>query len=444
MTIGAGDFVWGVSTSAYQIEGAAFAEGKGPSIWDAWCRQRGRIAHDDTGEVACDHYHRWAEDVALLRGLGVGAYRFSVSWPRVLPRGRGAANEAGLDFYDRLIDRLLETGIEPWLCLYHWDLPVGLEELGGWTNRDTAFRFGDYAALIARRYGDRVKRFATFNEPGVFTIFGYALGWHPPGTCDRGACLGAVHHVNLAHGNAVETLRGLVGGAAIGCIHNVQPVRPAGTAAADTGAARMLDALWNRAFPDPQILGRYPAELADLVEPYMEAGDLARIARKVDWFGLNHYSPIYARADGGGVFGFAWADPPPSVAKTPIGWEIDPEAFGQILRAVSSRYRLPVYITENGAGAVEEPGPDGRLDDRHRIRLLDAYIGAMREAIAGGADIRGYFVWSLLDNFEWGSGRGFRFGLIYVDYMTLRRVRKASADWFEALIRRGEAAADNG
>jgi len=427
-------FLWGASTSSYQIEGGATADGKGLSIWDGWCRQRGRVAHDDIGDVACDHYYRYVEDIALMRGIGIKAYRFSVSWPRVLPRGRGAPNEKGLDFYDRLIDGLLEAEIEPWLCLYHWDLPQALQDLGGWTNRDIAAWFGDYAALVAQRYGDRVKRFATFNEPGVFTLFGYALGWHPPGLPDRSACIRAVHHVNLAHGTAVDVLRGLVTDAKIGCVHNVQPVRPASPEKADAAGASMLDALWNRAFPDPQIRGHYPPELADLVEPHMQAGDLARICRKADWFGLNHYSPIYARGDAEGAFGFAWADPPAEAERTRIGWEIDPQAFGQVLRDLHSRYRLPIYVTENGAGADEELDSEGKLDDQHRIRFIGAYIGAMREAIADGADVRGYFVWSLLDNFEWGSGYAFRFGLIHVDYKTLRRTRKASADWFAGLI----------
>ena len=255
-------FVWGVSTSSYQIEGAESEDGRGPSNWDAFTRQPGRIANGDTGAEACDHYHRYAEDVALMKKIGVGAYRFSVAWSRVLPEGKGDANEKGLAFYDRLIDALLAAGVEPWLCLHHWDLPQALADEGGWLNRDIAGWFADYAGLIANRYGDRVRRFATFNEPAVFTLFGYGLNWHPPGMVDPRALHRAIHHVNLAHGASVDAVRVQAPRALIGCIHNVQPSRPvssngAGIGEADIEAARLLGAYWNEAFPEPQVLGRY-------------------------------------------------------------------------------------------------------------------------------------------------------------------------------------------
>ena len=429
------DFVWGVSTSSYQIEGASQADGRGPSIWDAYCKVPGHIANGDTGDTACDHYHRYREDITLMHRLGIQAYRFSVAWPRVLPHGEGPPNEAGLAFYDRLIDGLLTAGIQPWLCLYHWDLPQALQDRGGWLNRDLAGWFSDYAALVARRYGDRVKRFATFNEPGVFTLFGYGFAWHPPGQTDAAALRRAIHHVNLAHGAGVDAIRTAVPSAAIGAIHNVQPSRPVGASPEDAAAARLLDAYWNRAFPEPQLLGRYPAELAASMESVTQPGDLDRIRRPVDWFGLNHYSPVYARADAKAPLEFAWADAPPGVRRSPIGWQEDPDAFRDTLVDVHRRYRLPIYVTENGAGAIEKPNEAGEVIDRERVAFLRSYGAALREAVAAGADVRGYFVWSLLDNFEWGAGYDNRFGLVYVDFATQRRVPKASAHWYARMIR---------
>jgi beta-glucosidase len=428
------DFVWGVSTSSYQIEGAVAADGRGPSIWDGFCRQPARIANGDTGDVACDHYHRYGEDIALMRRLGIQAYRFSVAWPRLLPQGSGPPNEAGLAFYDRLIDGLLEAGIEPWLCLYHWDLPQALQDRGGWEARDIAGWFGDYAALVARRYGDRVRRFATFNEPSVFTLFGYGFAWHPPGLTDRAALHRAIHHVNLAHGTAVDAIRMATPAALIAAIHNVQPSRPATATPGDAVAARLLDAYWNRAFPEPQLLGHYPAELAPLMESIVRPGDLDRIRRPVDWFGLNHYSPIYARADAQAPLGFAWADAPANARRSPIGWQLDPAAFRDTLLDIHRRYQMPIHVTENGAGANESPNEAGEIPDRERIEYLRLYGEALREAVAAGADVRGYFVWSLLDNFEWDAGYANRFGLVYVDFTTQRRIPKASAHWYARMI----------
>lgn len=428
-------FLWGVSTSAYQVEGATRADGRGASIWDGFCREPGRIANGDTGDEACDHYHRYREDIGAMRQIGVGAYRFSVAWPRVLPTGRGPANEAGLAFYDRLVDGLLEAGIEPWLCLYHWDLPQALQELGGWANRDVVGWFSDYALLVAGRLGDRVKRFATFNEPAVFTLFGYSFGWHPPATNDPASLYAAVHHVNLAHGAAVDILRGEVAAASIGAIHNMQPSRPLRQVPADRKAAAILDDIWNRAFPDPQILGDYPASLRGGIDPHRREGDMERIRRPVDWLGINHYSPIYAKAEGASPLGFAWADAPADVARSPIGWQVDPAAFRDVLLDAHDRYRLPLYVTENGAGAVERPDASGQIHDLERIDYLARYLEALGEAVALGADVRGYFVWSLLDNFEWGAGYQNRFGLVYVDYPTQRRTLKASARWYAATIK---------
>jgi beta-glucosidase len=429
------NFIWGASTSSYQIEGAAQADGRGPSIWDAYCKVPGYIANGDTGDIACDHYHRYAEDIAIMRQLGLQAYRFSVAWPRVLPQGTGATNAAGLDFYDRLIDGLLAAGIEPWLCLYHWDLPQALQDRGGWLTRDIAGWFADYATLIGRRYGDRVKHFATFNEPSVFSLFGFGFAWHPPRLTDRAALHQAIHHINLAHGAGVDALRSAAPAAAIGAIHNTQPSRPIGASAEDAAAARLLDAYWNRAFPEPQLLGHYPAELAEAMATVIKPGDLERIKRPVDWFGVNHYSPIFARADATAPLGFAWADAPANVPHSPIGWQEDPAAFRDVLLDVHRRYGLPIYVTENGAGANEKPTEKGEVNDPERIAFLRAYIAALQAAVASGADVRGYFVWSLLDNFEWGAGYANRFGLVYVDYATQQRIPKASARWYAEMIR---------
>jgi beta-glucosidase len=432
------DFVWGVSTSSYQIEGATNQGGRGPSIWDSYCRQVGRIANGDTGDIACDHYHRYQEDVGLMRELGVKAYRFSVAWPRVLPKGRGAANEAGLTFYDRVVDALFAAGIEPWLCLYHWDLPQALDDLGGWTNRDCALWFADYAALIARRYGDRVKRFATFNEPSVFTLFGFCLGGQAPGIADHALLLRAIHHVNLAHGAAIDVLRANVPEASLGIIHNRQPCRPASELPQDLAAAQKFNAYWNGAFPDPQLLAHYPQWLAEAIAPYQQPGDLAHICRPLDWFGLNHYSPLYLKADDGNPIGVGFGDMPPGVPRTSMGWPVQPDEFRETLLEVHRRYRVPIYVLENGTASPDAIDEKGEVADQPRIDFLQAYTGAMFEAIEAGADVRGYFVWSLLDNFEWGSGYGPRFGITYVDYPTQRRIKKASFHWYARLIKGSE------
>jgi beta-glucosidase len=433
------NFIWGASTSSYQIEGAANEDGRGPSIWDTRCKIPGKIANGDTGDIACDHYHRYAEDVGLMKNMGLDAYRFSVAWPRVLPQGRGTPNEAGLAFYDRLIDAQLKAGIEPWLCLYHWDLPQALEDLGGWTNRDSAQWFADYAALVAKRYGDRVKRFATFNEFSVFTLFGYAFDWAAPGLKDRAAHLKAIHHVNLAHGAGVDVLRSLVPNVSIGAIHNRQRVLPEKDTPKDMAAAALLDEFWNLAFPEPQILGSYPASIERAIQPYVQAGDMERIRRPIDWFGLNHYGPIFAKDDPDGVWGFAWGDAPADAPKTEIGWPIFPEAFRDELIGLTRRYHLPIYVTENGFGGNDCPDTMCEIQDDKRILYLRLYTDAMQEALKAGADVRGYFIWSLLDNFEWGNGYGPRFGIVYVDYKTLQRTPKKSSQWYADLIKAAHA-----
>ena len=427
------DFLWGVSTSSFQIEGAAHIDGRADSIWDVYCREPGRVTNGDNGEFACDHYHRFREDVALMEDIGIDAYRFSISWPRLLPQGRGAANENGLAFYDRLIDALLAAGIEPWICLYHWDLPQALHELGGWQNRDITGWFADYAALVGRRFGDRVKRFATFNEPCVFTLFGYGFGWHAPGLADSDALHKAIHHVNLSHGTAIAALRSMVSKASLGAIHNRQPCYPAGTSPEDEAAALRFAGYWNDAFPYPQYCASYPSPLAEAIEPFQRPGDMALIAQPVDWFGLNHYSPHYIKADSN-IIGATFGSPPLSTPRTTIGWPIAPDAFRDTLLDIHHRFALPIYVLENGTASDDKLDTTGHIEDVGRVAYLQAYTGALQEAISAGADVRGYFVWSLLDNFEWNSGYSQRFGLVYVDFPTQRRIPKASAHWYAALI----------
>ncbi|MDA9440043.1 beta-glucosidase [Bradyrhizobium sp. CCBAU 51745] len=427
-------FIWGVSTSSFQIEGATREDGRGPSIWDIYC-QSGMIKNRDTGDVACDHYHRYREDVALMKILGVQAYRFSIAWPRILPQGRGAANEAGLSFYDSLIDELMAVGIEPWLCLYHWDLPQALEEHGGWQNREIVTWFADYAALVATRFGDRVKRFATLNEPSMFSLFSRSLGKRDRSSEDKLHRM--IHHVNLAHGAAVDVVRAKVADASIGCIHNRQPCRPSSSSEADAAAAARLDVYWNSAFPDPQCLGAYPAQMRSAIEPHLQPGDLSRICRPVDWFGLNHYSPVYVKANPDSMLGYDFGDKPVGTALTPIDWPIDPKAFEDTLQAAQDRYGLPIYVLENGYGNFDQPDATGAVTDTGRVEFLRDYIDAMNAATSRGVDVRGYFVWSLLDNFEWDSGYSIRFGLTYVDYASLRRTPKSSFDWYAGLIKAG-------
>jgi beta-glucosidase len=368
-----------------------------------------------------------------MKSLGVQAYRFSVSWPRVLPTGRGGANEPGLAFYDRLIDELLAAGIEPWLCLYHWDLPQALEDLGGWMNRESAVWFADYARLLATRFGNRVKRFATLNEPSIFSLFSRSLGERKRNSEDDFHRM--IHHVNLAHGAAVDVLRDNVSGASIGCIHSCQPCRPSSASEVDAEAAARLGIYWNNAFPDPQCRGEYPALLRPTIERHAQGDDLARIFRPLDWFGLNHYSPVYVKAHPTAMLGCDFGEKPAGTPLTPIEWPIDAEAFGETLRIVHQRYRLPIYVLENGYGGYDQPDPAGAVVDPGRIEFLRAYIGAMNSAASDGVDVRGYFVWSLLDNFEWDQGYSVRFGLTYVDYPSQRRIPKSSFGWYADLIK---------
>jgi beta-glucosidase len=425
-------FLWGTATAAYQIEGAPDADGKGPSIWDTFSHLPGKIEHGDNGDVACDHYHRYRDDVALMADLGLNAYRFSISWPRVQPSGSGAANAAGLDFYSRLVDALLERGITPFITLYHWDLPQALQDHGGWGNRETADRFGEYAALVGRHVGDRVKHWITFNEPWAFVVIGHLWGMHAPGATDLRLTYQSSHHVNLAHGDAVRALRAAVPGSVIGITQVSQPAYPASDSDADVEAARRFDSFVNRWYWEPALLGAYPAEVLERLggnAPRIEDGDAQRMSPKIDFFGHNSYSRAVVQDDPSSqLMGAAQirTDNP----ATEMGWEIYPDHLYDALTRITRDYGpIDIYITENGA-AFRDEVVNGAVNDPQRTDYLREHLAACHRAIQDGVKLRGYFCWSLLDNFEWAYGYGKRFGLIHVDYATQQRIVKASGRFF--------------
>jgi beta-glucosidase len=434
------DFVWGVATSSYQIEGAAREDGRGVSIWDTFARTPGAIDDGSNGDVACDHYHRWREDLDLMADLGVDAYRFSVAWPRILPAGRGPVEPRGLDFYERLVDGLLERGIAPYATLYHWDLPQALQDAGGWAARDAVEAFGVYVAAVAERLGDRVRAYATLNEPWCSAHLGYGLGEHAPGLSDLGTALQAAHHLLLAHGRALPILREHAPEAEHGIVLNLNPTHPASDDPADRDAAVRFDGYFNRWFLDPLLRGRYPEDAWAAVgsaAPTVEPGDMETIAAPLDWLGVNYYSRAVC-ADAGPEA--AWPRSRGVAVDAPVtamGWEIYPEGLHDILTRLPREYGdvPPLYVTENGA-AVDERVGGGQVDDAARIDYLAAHVDAVARAARDGVDVRGYFAWSLMDNFEWARGYEKRFGLVRVDYDTLERTPKASADWFRDLLRR--------
>jgi beta-glucosidase len=432
------DFLWGAATASYQIEGAWDAEGKGESIWDRFSHTPGKVVHGDTGDVACDHYHRWSEDVALMRDLGLGAYRFSISWPRLLPEGRGRTNPAGLAFYDRLVDALLSAGIEPFVTLYHWDLPQALQDQGGWPARPTSEAFVEYADLASRQLGDRVRFWTTLNEPFVSAYVGHMEGRHAPGHKDLDEMLAAAHHLLLGHGWAVPVLRRNSPGAQVGIVLNLNPLTPASPSAADRDAARLADGTLNRFYLDPLAGRGYPL---DVVQHYgrptefVQAGDLEAIAAPFDYLGLNYYSRRIVRSDAIPEAENGPRTVRPNPERTAMGWEVYPDGLYEILERLHTDYRFPaIYVTENGAAYRDRIGPDGGVDDPQRIVYVESHLAALRRAIDAGIPVRGYFVWSLLDNFEWSFGYSRRFGLVYVDYGTQARILKSSAHWYRRVI----------
>ena len=457
-------FVWGAATAAYQIEGAATADGRGPSIWDTFSHTPGTIVGGDTGDRGCDHYHRMASDVALMAELGLQAYRFSIAWPRIQPTGEGPVEHRGLDFYSRLVDTLLQYGIQPVATLYHWDLPQALADRGGWPARHTARAFGDYASIVADTLGDRVSSWTTLNEPWCSAYLGYASGVHAPGETDTAQALRAAHHLNLAHGLGVQALRAaLPAQAQIGVTLNLALVRPDSDSAEDLDAARSVDALSNRIFLEPMLAGRYPADLLADTErrtdwSFVQPTDLSDIHQPLDFLGVNYYAPTVVAAaddqtragltrrwvndpqstDGPSIYpGSDWAVAVPQPAPhTDMGWPVDASGLTELLVRVHRDYPdLPLLITENGAAYPDVLEPDGTVHDADRITYLADHLRAVRAAIDAGVDIRGYFVWSLMDNFEWAWGYSKRFGIVHVDYETFQRRPKDSAHWYAAVAR---------
>jgi beta-glucosidase len=446
-------FRWGVATSAYQIEGAAAEDGRTPSIWDTFCRVSGAVVNGENGDVACDHYHRMPADVALMRDLGVDTYRFSIAWPRVQPGGRGPANPAGLAFYDRLVDELLAQGIDPWVTLYHWDLPQELEDAGGWPERDTAYRFADYAMLVFDGLGDRVRTWTTLNEPWCSAMLGYVHGVHAPGRRNLADGMRATHHLLLGHGLATQRLRAAAPEAIeLGITLNMGGHSPATDSPADQDAARRADGLVTRIYLDPLAHSRYPADvIADLaargVELPVQDGDMQIISTPIDVLGVNYYSSrLHSGVDEQGRDRDDEGLPidrvvPTGRPVTAMGWEIVPEGFTQLLVRLSRDYPgLPMWITENGAAFDDQPDETGFVRDDDRVAYFAAHIGAVADARAQGADVRGYFAWSLMDNFEWAYGYDKRFGIVRVDYDTQARTPKQSARWYSDTIRRVRAA----
>ncbi|MEE2040990.1 GH1 family beta-glucosidase [Nocardiopsis sp. CT-R113] len=446
-------FLFGAATAAYQIEGAADEGGRGPSIWDTYCRTPGRVARGESGDVACDHYHRYPEDVALLQELGVDAYRFSIAWPRVLPTGKGEVNPEGLAFYDRLVDAVCEAGIEPVATLYHWDLPQALEDEGGWRVRSTAEHFAEYARVVADRLGDRVRRWITLNEPHCAAFVGHAVGRHAPGTREGTPALAAAHHLLLAHGLAARELRDSAARhgrpAEVGITLNPERLVPATDSAEDAAAVDRAETLHNRVWLDPLLRGHYPENEAATWGPmadgsYRSPEDAATIAQPLDFVGINYYRPVHVRhaplpdaATRTAVDIGVEQVPVEGVRHTTMGWPVVPESFTDLLLHLHRQYPElpPVHITENGSAEPDVPAADGRVHDEDRVAYLRDHLSALADAIAAGVDVRGYFVWSLLDNFEWAYGYDRRFGIVAVDYETLTRTPKDSYHWYREMVR---------
>jgi beta-glucosidase len=444
------DFLWGAATSAYQVEGSPLADGAGPSIWHRFSHTPANVALDATGDVACDHYRRYAEDVAIMAQLGLRSYRFSISWSRVMPDGRGAVNAKGIDFYSRLVDALLERGIQPNATLYHWDLPAALDDRGGWVNPDMAGWFGDYADLMFRRLGDRVSLWATLNEPWVVVDAGYLHGVHAPGHRSAWEAVRAAHTLLRAHGTAVQAYRATQRGS-IGIVVNLEPKVPASDSAEDLEATRRADAYMNRFYLNAVLLGSYPAELAGIFGdawPEPAAGDMSLISQPLDFVGINFYKRGVTRHDDAAWPVRASLVPQPQNMFTDLGWEweVHPPALTDVLLQVKERYGdVPLYITENGAAFYDPPSPiGGMVDDPLRVHYLREHVRAAHAALRSGVDLRGYYVWSLLDNFEWNSGYQRRFGIVHVDFATLERTPKASARFYTDVIRSNGAAALDG
>jgi beta-glucosidase len=437
------DFLWGAATSSYQIEGATQQDGRAPSIWDQFCAEPGRIKDGSDGRHACEHYRLWKDDVRLMKELGLQAYRFSIAWPRVLPHGKGPLNEKGLQFYDRLVDELLANDIEPWVTLYHWDLPSALGDRGGWLNRDVAEHFAEYARIMVQRLGDRVKHWITHNEPWCVAVLGYRIGEHAPGIRDPRSSWQAAHHVLLSHGLAMQAMRSEASELIAGITLNLNPAYPASASLIDQAAARDFDGSFNRWYLDPVFRGTLPADMLPKAESecgpkgldFIHPRDLQTIQQPMDFLGINYYSRAIVRG----------AEQHPEQLPitlhrneqdlTDMNWEVAPEGLSALLERVHTDYQPhAIYVTENGAAYADSPGPDGRIRDARRTKYLAQHFSAMQQAMEQGVPLRGYFLWSLFDNFEWAHGYEKRFGIIWVDYATQKRILKDSARWYSRVI----------
>ena len=431
------DFVWGVATSAFQIEGASDIDGKGPSVWDTFCKQPGAIADASDGTVACEHYQRYEQDLDMIAKLGVNAYRFSASWPRVQATGSGAWNAKGLDFYERLVDGLLARGIAPYLTLNHWDLPQALQDQGGWAKRDTTHRFVDYALAMHARLGDRVVSIATHNEPWVMSVLGHETGIFAPGIKSRATAMQVAHHLMLSHGMALRALREAGCKASLGIVLNLAPIEPATDSAADRAKARLDDGRLVRFYMDPLFKGAYPADVIDHLEndgPVIQAGDMDIIRTPMDFLGINYYSRSVVSA------GEPWDVHQSGLETTEMDWEVYPQGLTALLLRLHQDYPVPpMFITENG-GAFKDPMVDGKVHDADRTRYLQQHIQAVADAMRQGVNMGGYMVWSLMDNFEWASGYVKRFGIVHVDYATQKRTLKDSALWYQQFLAQQVAA----
>ncbi len=439
------DFVWGVATSAYQIEGAWNEDGRGESIWDRFVHTPGNIKNGATGDVACDHYHRWPEDVAIMRSLGIQRYRFSISWPRILPEGRGPINQKGLDHYSRLVDGLLEADIEPFLTLFHWELPMPLQDAGGWPERETAVAFAELAEVVSRHLGDRVQYWITHNEPWCTSMLSHQLGIHAPGWCDWPAALASAHTLLLSHGLAIQRIRAHVANAEVGIALNFEPAVPASPSPADYHAARRWEGYYSRWFLDPLYGRHYPADMVayyaekdrlprglDFVRP----GDMDIIAEPTDFLGVNYYTRHLAR-DEEALDNWPQTDflaPPEEL--TEMGWEVTPEVLYLLLNRLHFEYQIPhIWVSENGCSYLDHPDEDGRVTDPQRVTFLSDHLQSVHRAIQNGVPVQGYLQWTLLDNFEWTFGYDQRFGLVYVDHQSQKRYLKESAYWYREVIK---------
>jgi beta-glucosidase len=435
----AADFLWGCATSSYQIEGAAKEDGRVESIWDRFAATPGRIRDGTSGEVACDHYHRWPEDLDIGRDLGLGAYRFSIAWPRIFSSVGGKPNQKGLDFYSRLVDGMLERGLEPWATLYHWDLPQYLQDRGGWNERSTVDAFLELADAMSRKLGDRVKHWITHNEPWCTAIIGNFEGWHAPGLTDFKTALQVSHHVLLSHGKAVPLIRANVPDAKVGISLSLHPLRPASGSRRDRAAMERHDGLRYRWFLDPLYGRGYPASTLEQVgaaAPTVLPGDMEAIAVKTDFLGVNYYFPETVADDPGHAPLDARVLPPTEGEITAMGWPVSPEGMSELLARVEKDYRPgPIYVTENGSCFEDVVEDDGSIRDTERRRYLMRHLGALRQAVGDGVPVKGYFAWSLVDNFEWAEGYRKRFGLVHIDYATQQRRLKDSAKWYRSFLR---------